>query len=150
MKPVLILIFLLAACSGDNELKPVDIHYGQDICERCKMIISEESFSSQLISSQGEIYNFDDIGGMILYLSENNINPESVKIFVKDFNTKKWLTSDNAFYIRTENIKTPMNYGIIAFSDKNSAGEIMSKYGGKNIGDFGDAVKWVRNTKNNL
>ena len=148
MKPALILIFLLVACIGDNELRPVDIHYGQDICERCKMIISEERFSSQLISSKGEVYNFDDIGGMILYLSENNINPEAVKIFVKDFNTKKWLTSDNAFYIRTENIKTPMNYEIIAVSDKNSADEIISKHGGKNLGKFGDAVKWMGSSKN--
>lgn len=145
MRPVLIPVFLLASCSsGDNELKPADIHYGQDLCERCKMIISEERFSSQVISDKEEFYSFDDIGGMILYLSENNIDPGTVKILVKDFNTGKWLTSDNALYIRTEKIKAPMNYGIIAVSGKKAADEIISGHGGKNLGEFGEAVKGVK------
>lgn len=145
MKLILTIIFLiLVSCGNDTEFKPMNIHYGQDICERCKMIISEEKFSSQLISNSGEVYNFDDIGGMILYLSENNINPETVKIYVKDFNTKKWLNSDEAFYIMTENIKTPMNYGIIAVSDKKSADEIMSNYRGKLVGNFTDAIEWTK------
>jgi len=88
MKLILFFILLiLASCNNDNELKPVDIHYGQDICERCKMIISEERFSSQLILNKGEVLNFDDIGGMLIYLLENKINPENEKIFVKDFIT---------------------------------------------------------------
>lgn len=149
MKLIYILILLaIASCSSDNEFKPVDINYGEDICERCKMIISEERFSSQLILNNGEHHSFDDIGGMILYLSENNINPAAIKIYVKDFKTNKWLNSDNAVYINVENIKTPMNYGIIAVSDRDSADEIISKNGGRIVGRFPDALKWSRGSEN--
>ena len=145
MKLILIFIILISAsCHNDNEFKPVDIHYGQDICERCKMIISEEKFSSQIVLSNGDVYNFDDIGGMLVYISENKINPERERIYVKDFDTNKWLTSDEAVYIRLEKLNTPMNFGIIAVSGKNSVKEIKSKYDGEFLGKFSDALELLR------
>jgi copper chaperone NosL len=145
MKLILFFILLiLASCNKDNELKPVDIHYGQDICERCKMIISEEKFSSQLILNNGKVYNFDDIGGMIIYISENKINPENEKIYVKDFITNKWLNSDEAVYIKLENINTPMNFGIIAVSNRDAANKIISEHGGKITGSFADTLNILK------
>ena len=150
MKTILLVIVMLSAsCSEDNKKGPVDIQYGQDICERCKMIISEERFSSQLISEKGDVYNFDDIGGMLLYLAEKNISPENSKIYVKDFNTGKWLAGDDAVFIITEDIRTPMNYGIIAFSDRKSAVETVSSHGGRLVGGFSDALDFLNNNKLN-
>ena len=148
MKLILsIILLILASCDNDKVLKPVDIHYGQDICERCKMIISEERFSSQMILKNGEVYNFDDIGGMITYVSENKINPETAIIYVKDFNTKKWLTSDEAVFISLENINSPMNFGLIAVSDNEIAGNIISEQGGKITGSYNDTVNSLRSKK---
>ena len=144
---VLLFLLVLCSCSNNNELNPVDIHYGQDICERCKMIISEERFSSQMILKNGEVYNFDDIGGMITYVSENKINPETAIIYVKDFNTKKWLTSDEAVFISLENINSPMNFGLIAVSDNEIAGNIISEHGGKITGSYNDTVNFLRSKK---
>ena len=148
MKLILsIILLILASCDSDKVIKPVDIHYGQDICERCKMIISEERFSSQMILKNGEVYNFDDIGGMITYVSENKINPETAVIYVKDFNTKKWLTSDEAVFISLENINSPMNFGLIAVSDNEIAGNIISVHGGKITGSYNDTVDFLRSKK---
>jgi len=141
---VLLFLLVLCSCSNNNELNPVDIHYGQDICERCKMIISEERFSSQMILKNGEVYNFDDIGGMITYVSENKINPETTIIYVKDFNTKKWLTSDEAVFISLENINSPMNFGLIAVSDMDTANNILSAHKGKITGSFADTINIIR------
>jgi len=148
MKLILsIILLILASCDNDKVLKPVDIHYGQDICERCKMIISEERFSSQMILKNGEVYNFDDIGGMITYVSENKINPETAVIYVKDFNTNKWLTSDEAVFISLENINSPMNFGLIAVSNNEIAGNIISEHGGKITGSYNDMVNFLRSKK---
>ena len=148
MRLILIIVFLiLASCGNNDESGPVDIHYGQDLCERCKMIISEENFSSQIILGKGKVYNFDDIGGMAQYILENNIEPGNVKIYVKDFNTGKWLGSEGAFYVVTDNIRTPMMYGLIAVSDKRSADEIVSRHGGKVISEFKDVLTSVGNAK---
>jgi len=148
MKLILSMILLiLASCDSDKVIKPVDIHYGQDICERCKMIISEERFSSQLILQNGEVYNFDDIGGMITYMSENKINPEKEKMYVKDFVTKRWLNSNEAVFVSLESINTPMNFGLIAVSDNEAAGNIISEYGGKITGSYNDTVIFLSSKK---
>ena len=146
MKLVLIILFLaFASCGENNKPGPVEIHYGQDICERCKMIISEEKFSSQIIADKRKVYNFDDIGGMIHYMSENKIAPGSVEIYVKDFNTGEWLFFDKAVYVVTDEIQTPMNYGIIAFADKKSADGFISIHRGKVIEQFTFVMEYVVN-----
>lgn len=142
-----IFLLILISCSNDNELKPVDIHYGQDICERCKMIISEEKFSSQLIREKGDVFNFDDIGGMLVYVLENKINPENKKIYVKDFISKKWLTSDEAVFVSLENINTPMNFGLVAVSDKQSAMNLISEHPGIITGSYNDTINYFSSKK---
>jgi len=149
MKTPLVFILLLLSCSGDKGAEPVDIHYGQDICERCKMIISEEKFSAQLILNNGNIYKFDDIGGMIHYINEKNLSPEISKIYVKDYNTGKWLSSEEALFIFTNKIKTPMNYGIIALSVKQSADNNFSEHGGSKVGNFQDTTEFLTNKELN-
>ncbi|MDE0290997.1 MAG: nitrous oxide reductase accessory protein NosL [Candidatus Dadabacteria bacterium] len=146
MRIVFFFLFLLLASCGENNISgPVEIRYGQDMCERCKMIISEERFSAQLILNSRNIYKFDDIGEMILYASESKISPETSEMYVKDFDTGKWLASDEAIYVTVENIKTPMDFGIVALSDKKSADETASEYGGKVIGKFADAQRLLEN-----
>ena len=138
MRTFLLLILLAVSCSNDNGSGPVDITYGEDICERCKMIISEERYSSQLILENGKFLNFDDIGGMIIYVSENNISPQISKIYVKDFNTMDWLDSENAVFVEAKKIKTPMGFGIIAFSDMDKANQFILDDGGRIIGSYSD------------
>ena len=148
MKLVMTLVVLLIiSCSNDKELRPVDINYGQDICERCKMIISEEKFSSQLIMQNGTVYNFDDIGGMIVYILENEITPEKEKIFVKDFYSNKWLGLSDAIYVSIDNIKTPMNFGLVAVADSSTASDLISKHGGRVTGSYLDTVKYIKSKK---
>jgi len=97
-----------------------------------------------MILKNGEFYNFDDIGGMITYISENKLNTEATKIYVKDFITNKWLNSDEAVYIKLENINTPMNFGIIAVSNRDAANKIISEHGGKITGSFADTLNILK------
>ena len=145
MRTILLLILLTVSCGNDNKSGPVDITYGEDICERCKMIISEEKFSSQIIGDKGTVYNFDDIGGMIHYMSENKITPGSVEIYVKDYSNGKWLVYDRAVYVATDEIKTPMNFGIIAFADNESADAFISMQSGRKMESFTYIMEYVVN-----
>ncbi len=148
MKLILSLILLIiVSCSNDNELKPVDIHYGQDICERCKMIISEEKFSSQIIQHDGTVYNFDDIGGMLVYILDNQIDTENKKVYVKDFQSKKWLASDEAVFLNLEDINTPMDFGLVAVSDKQLAIDMISEHPGIITGSYNETLNHLRSKK---
>ena len=64
-------------------------------------------------------------------------------MFVKDFNTKKWLTSDEAVFISVENINSPMGFGLIAVSDKDSADKIISEHGGNSVGNFDNVTEFI-------
>ena len=80
-------IFLIFAisCSDKPESGPVEIYYGEDICERCKMIISEKDFAAQYQLSNGKTHKFDDIGCMIHYVDEHDNNISSV--YMIDFDS---------------------------------------------------------------
>ena len=148
MKIIFIALFAIyLSCGDNNQTGPVDINYGQDICERCKMIISEEKFSSQIIMDNGSVYNFDDIGGMIHYLSDNKINSSNLKIYVKDYKTTNWIIFNEAVYVVTDGIKTPMNYGVIAFGEKKDADAFISMKSGNILENFTNVTQHILNNR---
>jgi len=143
---ILLLLFLIISCKNDSETKPIEIFYGQDICERCKMIISEKDYSAQYILPRGKEKKFDDIGCMIHYMfEENNKGDEILTIYVRDYNSKDWINGQKAFYVWSEKIMTPMGHGIVALKDSESAESLARLKGGKMLEDFNEAKTWVLN-----
>jgi copper chaperone NosL len=67
MKYMLVLLLLmgLTACRDKIDSGPHAVHYGEDVCERCRMIISDKRFAAQFITRNGEAKKYDDIGCMI-------------------------------------------------------------------------------------
>ncbi|UCC51087.1 MAG: hypothetical protein JSV68_18550, partial [Anaerolineaceae bacterium] len=54
-------LFLFVGCGQTTNLEePPQIVYGQDVCERCGMIISEEKFAAAYWTAGGEARRFDD------------------------------------------------------------------------------------------
>ena len=117
-------LMLFVGCTS-REIKPVDI-YPEDNCSHCRMAISDQSFASEIITQENEVYKFDDIGCAENFKQES----PSLKIaatFVKDYTTKNWLRYDKAVFIETKLI-TPMGSGKIAFADSSKAKEFAEKY----------------------
>jgi len=117
----LFLVLFATAFSG-CEKKPVGgaekIHWDRDMCERCKMAISERKFAAEIIDPQnGKMYKFDDIGCAILWMDEEKI-PWRAKaiIWITDAKTGHWIDARTAKY--TDESITPMAYGFAAYSDK--------------------------------
>ncbi|NBK98216.1 MAG: hypothetical protein EOM50_09370 [Erysipelotrichia bacterium] len=123
MKLFKILFYLLVAifisgCDTTIDLNPRKIHWDRDMCERCKMVLSDRKFSAQVINpNNGKKYFFDDIGCVILWFKENSIEwKETAVIWVNDAKTAEWIDARKAFY-DIENI-TPMAYGFGAHAKK--------------------------------
>ncbi|WP_200763994.1 nitrous oxide reductase accessory protein NosL [Nitrosophilus alvini] len=106
---------LLIAISGcekkDFTKEPAIVHWDRDMCERCKMAVSERKYAAQVVNPKtGKAYNFDDIGCVILWFKEENIPwQKDAKIWVKDCKSGEWIDAKSAKYT-TDNI-TPMGYG---------------------------------------
>ena len=52
---LMVAIFVFAACGrGEGKIQPAEIHYGEDLCAECGMIISDPKFASSISKEIGE------------------------------------------------------------------------------------------------
>ncbi len=107
------------ACSGPSKLEPPEILYGEDLCARCGMIVSEERFAAAALvrDDVGLVPRlYDDIGCMIAA----ELGP-TAKRWVHEFRTLAWIDAEQASYARPEGLVTPMLSGLAAFSSAEAA-----------------------------
>lgn len=119
---VICLLFALAlvACGGGvDTTQPPEILYGQDVCDECDMIISEEKYASAYWTEAGEARRFDDVGEMLVYMTEN---PEATaSVWVHDIHSAAWLPADDAWFVMNSGLRTPMGTGIAVTADEQAA-----------------------------
>jgi len=124
---VLIAVALLLAACQEPPVKPVDIRE-QDVCARCKMPIADVRYAAELIDKAGAPHKFDEIGCMVNYIKLKHPSRDFRGTFVMDYDQKQWLKSDEAFFVRSEQIRTPMSGGIVAFREKGRADAVASQF----------------------
>ncbi len=116
---VLVLVLNISGCSKKSTNgEAVQMHWDRDMCERCKMAISERKFAVQVINpDNGKVYKFDDIGCAVLWFDEEKIPwKDKAKIWITDAKTGKWIDARTAKY--TDDSITPMAYGFAAYTDE--------------------------------
>lgn len=116
----LIMISSLSSCINDL---PVAIKYNADGCDYCKMTISDNRFACEIKTNKGKVFKFDDLSCLSSYVSENeNVKPLIKSIFITDFINSNTLTkAESMYFIKGENVLSPMGGAIAAFSNKDSA-----------------------------
>ena len=116
-----ILLLTVTACgrAANSEPTPPTTHYGEDICEFCGMIISEERHAAAYVADDGHGHVFDDIGDMVqLHLQEQG---DVVAFFVHDYQDGAWIRAETAHYVRSDEVTTPMFSGLAAFVSSEQA-----------------------------
>lgn len=104
---------------GSGEPQPVDL-YKEDMCALCRMAISEKVFAAQIVTHDGDALKFDDIGCLIEFLSKKPAKKMAAS-FVVDYTSKNWIKADQASFLISEKLKTPMGYGYAAFANTTEA-----------------------------
>ncbi len=114
---VLLLVLLLTGC-GEIDTGAKDIKFDREICERCKMIVSDRKYAAQTVNPDtGKRYYWDDIGCAVLWFDEQGIDWEEKAItYVTDAESGEWVNVQDAFWVRGE--ITPMDYGWAAYKEK--------------------------------
>ncbi len=111
------------------------IHWDRDMCERCKMAISERNFAFEIVNPKsGKTYKFDDIGCAILWMDEEKITwKDKAILWITDAKTGKWIDARKALY--TDDSITPMAYGLAAYTKETlpKNHEVISFKDAKNI-----------------
>jgi len=123
-----------AACGpAPDPLAPPEIVYGEDVCDACGMIISEERFAAAMIVSGAhgpEARRFDDIGDMLDYHSRNP-DLTALRWYVHDHDSLEWLDAGEAVYVKAARFGTPMGSGLAAFRDAAAAEAKAAEMGGE-------------------
>ncbi len=111
----LVLIFT-NGCNSKPKDAVAKMHWDRDMCERCKMAISERKFAVEAIDvKSGKSYKFDDIGCAVLWLKEEKIAiDKNLKVWITDAKSGKWIDAKSAIY--TDDSITPMAYGFAAYT----------------------------------
>jgi copper chaperone NosL len=112
-------IFLFfISCSTE----PEPLNFGKDVCHFCKMTLMDKKFGAELVTKKGKVYKFDD---MNCFLNFYNSGAEATENFehtlVVDFSgAGKLIDATHAFYIKSPEIRSPMDGQVAAFETKAS------------------------------
>ena len=120
---------LLAGCQK-GEAEPVEIA-PEDMCAYCKMAISEKRYAAQFVDGGGQPFKFDDIGCMINFANEKRNKYEIAAYFVMDFDDRQWVEANDAYYVTSTELKTPMDGHTAAFKDEAKAREAVARFHGR-------------------
>jgi hypothetical protein len=78
------------------------------------MLISDVAFASGLRTGDGRQEVFDDIGCMRSYCRRRGL-AQGAEFWVHDFPSKEWAEADAAWFVRSDEFRTPMSFGYAAF-----------------------------------
>ncbi|MCK4710901.1 MAG: nitrous oxide reductase accessory protein NosL [Gammaproteobacteria bacterium] len=112
----LLVVLLIAGCSGEPETGPVEVKWDRDICERCRMVLSDPHFAAQIryypdAKKRSKVAKFDDIGCAVLWLKDKAWKDDvRTEFWVADHRTKEWIDARAANYVKKNT--TPMEYGL--------------------------------------
>lgn len=108
----ILVAFFLFACSKKDE-----IHWDRDMCQRCKMVVSDRKNAIKLnLLNTNKYHVFDDIGCFIIWESKGIHPMIKVKnILINDSQTGEWIDMKKALY--TKGNLTPMGYGFWAYKN---------------------------------
>lgn len=131
---ILLLSVLIAACSQ----QPSEIHYGNDECAHCKMMITDNRFAAQMVTETGKAVKFDAIECLARYAGDHKAELETAKLWVSNFNDPgKWISLDGSYIIKSEVVNSPMGESLLALENEQVMKDHLAEYPG-------ELVTWQR------
>jgi copper chaperone NosL len=124
----------VAGCGGSNPI-PVEIYPEEDVCETCRMLITDQRFAAECLMKKGRAKKFDDVICMIRYFDMawtlGIAKREDVRAyFVKDYDSKEWMDAKKAQFVKA-NVVTVMGYGVVAFKGADRAAAFARDFSGR-------------------
>lgn len=115
----IVVTVLLVSCAllvGCSSFEPVEIHYGEDQCDYCRMAIADAAFGSQLITSTGKAHKFDSIECLAAFESTKAVDPSEIGArWVTDVKQPgSFLSVEKAIIVQSDGLRSPMGLGLAA------------------------------------
>ncbi|MEA3492299.1 MAG: hypothetical protein U9R27_10410 [Campylobacterota bacterium] len=98
---------------GNSQQKPIAFKPKEYQCSECNMDVEYMEYAAQIITKDGITYFFDDIGCVVLWLKNREL--DGSLIFTQTLDTHRWIDANRAWYTRTAS--SPMGYGLAAYEE---------------------------------
>jgi len=131
-------VISLGACQK-AEVKPLDIAE-HDTCFRCRGPIADKHYAAELVTKDGFVRKFDDLGCMLEHAKGKIGKANIVAYYAMDFPTQQWVKAEEAHFVKSDKFQTPRNGGILAFKDPAKAQALAAQYQAQLI-PFADLIK---------
>jgi copper chaperone NosL len=111
---------------------PEPIHYGKDACDHCRMTIMDPKFGAELVTTKGKVFKYDDVNCMVNHakgLPDGMAG--ATHLLIADMAAPATLIPvQSAFFLRSDEIRSPMGSRVAAFSDAEVRDSLMAVIGG--------------------
>lgn len=108
---------------------PPDIVVDRTPCSHCGMLISEPVYAAAYETAGGETRVFDDFGCL-----RNAVRAEGVvptRVWVHDATSAEWMDGGAAAFVASQEIRTPMGGGVLAYRRIEDAERAAAKHKGR-------------------
>lgn len=141
---ILILAVFTAPLAWAHEgHEAAETDFKSDLCAQCNMAVTSRSYAAQIVGSGKPLF-FDDIGCLVQYERQGKVAADAVHTrFVRSVAGDAWLRVDQAFWVLTKEVRTPMGYGLHAFADLKSAETFAAQKAGSRILAWKDVAMTV-------
>lgn len=117
MRPTRVMVWLIAAgvvagCHAHDAGRPPTVRFGEEACDSCRMIISDDRFAAALVTPAGDALKFDDVGCLVKHEGDR-LRPD-VTYWVRDSRGGGWLRAREATYDHSPSVASPMGFGLAA------------------------------------
>jgi len=119
-------------CGNAEDSGPPAVHVGESVCAECGMIISDKRFATATIiedeRGRSRPILFDDFNCQHNHPSAAR---PALATWVHDHATSQWIPAEQAFYVHSPGLLTPMASSIAAFEDVDHAEAMADDLGGR-------------------
>lgn len=111
---------------------PPRIEEDRSACAHCGMLVSERVFAAAYRAPGQEPRVFDDIA-CLRAAARREADPRALTYWFHDADSREWIEGRRTTFVQSEQLKTPMSGGMIAFADAGAATRRASELDGRVI-----------------
>ena len=130
---------LVGAACGTNSGGPPAIEVDRTPCAHCGMLISEPVYAAAYRTAGGDAAVFDDIACMLASARRAGVS-SSAQFWFHDAATGNWIDGDEALFVKSPNIRTPMAGGMLAYREPSAANRAAADHRGELIETLQDLL----------
>lgn len=127
-------VALLSVACGARVAGPPEIVVDRTACSHCGMLVSEPVYAAAYQADGQDPRIFDDIGCLLAAARGETGSP--ITFWFQDANRGGWLDRDEAIFVASPHLRTPMGGGVLAYADATAAENAATAHAGAVVPSF--------------